>query len=101
MGDEFKDKIIEKEVENLKSDFKDFKDYSYNKFAKLEASIDSSNKIVDTLRIEMTKFTTLFTEKFNQLEKKLDEKKTDLKWVLGWVLGIGSLVISIIVNFFK
>jgi hypothetical protein len=94
MGDDFNNKDIVKMMMDFKSDIKGLQAEIKETRTLLKSYNGLRQKIID---IELS-FATFKQEIMTQNACKKDNK-TDWKWLLGWVVGIGSLIISIIVNF--
>lgn len=94
MGDEFTNKEIINMIMDLKNEMRDTQAEMRETRSLLKSYNGLREKIMD---IELG-FATFKQEIMTQNACKKDNK-SDWKWILGWVVGIGSLIISVIVNF--
>ena len=94
MSDDFNNKEIVKMMMDFKSDIKGLQAEIKETRSLLKSYNGLRQKMMD-FEIDYAKFKQ---EIMTQNACKKDNK-TDWKWLLGWVVGIGSLIISIIVNF--
>lgn len=96
MGEEFNNKEIIKMMMDFKSDIKG-----------LQAEIQETKNLLrnyNGLREKMMAFEielATFKKEISTLNECKKEQKSDWRWVAGWIVAVGSLIISVISNFFK